>query len=302
MAAIAVSGASGLIGAAVVRDLTQKSHQATPLVRREARPGEISWDPAGGRLDPADLEGLDGVIHLAGEPVGARWTRGRKARIRDSRVRGTRLLSETLARLRRKPEVMISASAIGIYGNRGEEVLTETSPPGDGAREFLVSVTQDWEAAADPARAAGIRVVHPRFGVVLSPRGGALKKLLPPFRLGLGGRLGNGSQWMSWISIDDAVGAILHLLATGRVHGPVNTTALEPLTNREFTDKVGQVLGRPTSFPVPAGALRLALGEMADATLLASTRVLPSRLLESGYRFQHPSLDSALRHMLGREP
>jgi hypothetical protein len=270
------------------------------MVRRPARPGEISWDPAGGRLDPADLEGVDKVVHLAGENVGARWTHARKARIRDSRVLGTRLLSETIARLKQPPAVLVSASAVGIYGNRGSEPLGEASLTGDPS-DFLVSVALEWEAAAEPARVAGVRVVHPRFGVILSPEGGALKKMLPPFRLGLGGRMGPGTQWMSWISIDDAVGVILHALSTDTLRGAVNATAPAPLTNRDFTRTLGRVLGRPTPFAIPAAALRLALGEMADSTLLTSARVLPSRLLESGYRFRHPDLESALRHVLGKE-
>jgi uncharacterized protein (TIGR01777 family) len=214
-------------------------------------------------------------------------------------VNGTRLLSETLAGLRQPPAVLVSASAVGIYGNRRDEPLTEASSPGDPS-DFLVSVAREWEAATAPARAAGIRVVHARFGIVLSPKGGALKKMLPPFRLGLGGRIADGSQWMSWISLDDAVGAVLHLLSTDTLRGAVNTTAPEPVTNRDFTRALGRVLGRPTPFPVPAAVLRLVLGEMADSTLLTSARVLPSRLLESGYRFRYPDLESALRHVLGK--
>jgi uncharacterized protein (TIGR01777 family) len=300
MARIAVSGASGLIGASLVEELARRRHQVTPMVRRAARAGEISWDPIGGRLDPADLEGVDQVVHLAGANVGVRWTSRRKALIRDSRVNGTRLLSETLARLGQPPTVLVSASAVGIYGNRESEPLTEASTPGHPS-DFLVSVALEWEAATEPARAAGVRVVHPRFGVVLSPKGGALKKMLPPFRLGLGGRLGVGSQWMSWISIDDAVGAVLHALSTDTLRGPVNATAPEPVTNQDFTRTLGRVLKRPTPFPVPAAALRLVLGEMADGALLTSIRVLPSRLLESGYRFRYPDLESALRHVLGKE-
>jgi uncharacterized protein len=301
MALIAVSGASGLIGTALVKELIRQGHRVSRMVRRTAALGEVSWDPAAGRLEPGDLEGLDAVIHLAGENVGVRWTVARKARIRESRVIGTKLISEALAQLRRRPAVLISASAIGIYGNRGEELLTEASPPGDRSQDFLASVGWEWEAAAEPARAAGIRVVHPRFGLVLSQEGGALKKMLLPFRLGLGGRIGDGTQWMSWISIDDAVGAILHTMSTDILQGPVNTTAPEPLTNRDFTHALGRVLERPTPFTVPAAALRLVLGEMADSTLLTSARVLPSRLMESGYRFRHPDLEQALRHVLRRE-
>jgi uncharacterized protein (TIGR01777 family) len=296
---LVVTGAGGLIGSALLPRLTRRGHRVSRLVRRSAGAGEISWDPSRGALDPADLEGVDAVVHLAGENVGARWTAARKRRIRSSRVAGTKLLSAALARLRRRPAVLVSASAIGIYGDRGDETLTETSSLGNGDRDFLASVTQEWEAAADPARAAGIRVVHPRFGVVLSPDGGALARLLLPFRLGLGGRLGSGSQWMSWISIDDTIGAIEQALSNPGLTGPVNVTAPEPVTNREFTRTLGRVLSRPTLFPVPAAALRLALGEMAESTVLASTRVLPTKLIEVGYHFTQPRLEEALRHVLG---
>lgn len=297
---VAVTGASGLIGTALVGELIRQGHRVKPMVRRAPGPGEISWDPAGRRLNPADLEGMGAVVHLAGENVGARWTRARKARIRDSRVNGTRLLSETLAQVNQPPAVLVSASAVGIYGNRGNEPLSEASPPGDPS-DFLVAVAQEWEAAAEPAAAAGVRVLHPRLGLVLSPRGGALKRMLPPFRLGLGGQMGPGSQWMSWISIDDAIRAILHALFDETLRGAVNATAPAPVTNRDFTRTLGRVLGRPTPFTIPAVALRLAFGEMADGALLTSVRVLPSRLLESGYRFRHPDLESALRHVLGKE-
>ena len=210
-------------------------HRISRLVRRAPGANEIYWDPAKGRLDPATLEGVDAVVHLAGESVAARWTNARKARIRNSRIRGTRLLSETLAQLRRPPAALVSASAIGIYGDRGDEILTEKSPPADRHLDFLAGVTQEWEEAAEPARSAGIRVVHPRFGVVLSPAGGALRKMLLPFQLGLGGPLGNGAQWMSWISIDDTVGAIRHALRTEALAGPVNVSAPTPVTNRDFT-------------------------------------------------------------------
>jgi uncharacterized protein len=301
MAAVAVSGSSGLIGTVLVEELIRRGHQVRRMVRRAPGPKEIFWDPAGGRLDPADLEGLDGVVHLAGENVGARWTQSRKIRIRESRVNGTRLISEAIARLPQRPAVLVSASAIGIYGSRGDQVLTELSPPADPRQDFLASVALDWEAAAEPARVAGIRVVNPRFGFVLSPKGGGLKKMLPPFRLGLGGPIGTGTQWLSWISIEDTVGAILHALFTDALEGPVNTTAPEPITNREFTRTLGRVLRRPTLFPVPGPLLRLALGEMADGTLLASARVVPTKLLKSGYRFRYPGLETALRHMLGEE-
>ena len=294
---MAITGASGLIGSALLRLLIRDGHRVSRLVRRPAGPGEISWDPAAGRLDPNDLEGLDAVVHLAGENIGVRWTKARKERIRTSRVQGTRLLSKALARTRRRPQVLVSGSALGIYGDRGDETLTENSALGP-ADDFLAVVGQEWEEAAAPARNAGIRVAHPRFGVVLSPAGGALGKMLLPFRLGLGGRLGDGSQWMSWISIDDAVGGLLHLLLMESFSGPVNLVAPEPVRNRDFTTTLGRVLSRPTPFAVPAAALRLVLGEMANSTLLASARVLPKRLLASGYRFQHPDVGTALRHVL----
>ena len=298
---VALTGAGGLIGSALARRLTREGHRVSPLVRREPRAGEIGWDPEQGRLDPRDLDGVTAVVHLAGENIGARWTSGRKARIRSSRVRGTRLLSESLAQLRTPPAVLLSASAMGIYGNRGDEILTESSHPGD-PEDFLVSLAQEWETAAEAARVAGIRVVHPRFGLVLSPAGGALGKMLLPFRLGLGGRLGPGSQWMSWIAIDDAVSALLHLLGDQAASGPVIVSSPEPARNRDFTRALGRVLSRPTPFPIPSAALRLALGEMADFTLLASMRMVPQRLLASGFRFSYPGLEAALRHVLRKEP
>jgi uncharacterized protein (TIGR01777 family) len=298
---VAVTGASGLLGSAVRRRLEAAGHRVSRLVRRTAGPGEISWDPAAGSLNPAALEGIDAVVHLSGENVGARWTTARKARIRSSRVASTRLLSETLAGLQRPPQVMVSASAVGIYGNRGDEVLTEESPPGDPDRDFLVAVTREWEKAAEPARVEGIRVVHSRFGVVLSPAGGALKKMLLPFRLGLGARLGSGKQWMSWISIDDAVQAVHQALIDDGLQGPVNVTSPEPVTNRDFTRTLARVLSRPALFAVPESALRLALGEMARATILSSARVVPARLLQAGYRFGQPDLESALRHVLHQD-
>lgn len=296
---ILVSGASGLIGAELVRRLSAQGYKVTRLVRRGSGPGEITWDPEAQVLDRQPLQGIQGVVHLSGENVGARWTRARKAAIRSSRISSTRLLSETLARLDVPPLVMISASAVGFYGDRGDEVLTESSPSGNPEQDFLVSVTQDWERAADTGRKAGIRVVHSRFGVVLSPRGGALRRMLLPFRLGLGGRLGSGRQWMSWITLDDAIDAVLRLLTDARLQGPVNVTSPEPVTNREFTRTLARVLSRPAILPVPAIALRVALGEMARGTVLSSSRVLPAKLLAAGHRFRHPGLVSALRHVLG---
>jgi uncharacterized protein len=297
---VAVSGAGGLIGSALVRELVTQGHRVAPLVRRAPGAGEIGWDPEAGRLEPGDLNDIDAIIHLAGENIGTRWTAARKARILASRVKGTRLLSEVAAQMAKPPRVMISASAVGIYGNRGDEILTEESPLGD-SHDFLVSTGRQWEAGADAARTAGIRVVHPRFGLVLSRRGGALGRMLLPFRLGIGGRLGPGSQWMSWISIDDAVSALLFLMTNEEARGPLNVTSPAPVRNREFTTTLGRVLTRPVVLPVPSAALRLAFGEMADATLLASTRVVPQRLLELGFRFQHPGLEPALRHVLGGE-
>ncbi len=296
---ILVTGASGLIGSALIPVLTREGHRVIRLVRAEPKPGEaaIRWDPEAGTLEMAGLTGLDAVVHLAGENIAGRWTAGKKARIRDSRVKGTRLLSESLARLPEPPNVLVCASATGYYGDRGEEILHEESAPGSG---FLAEVCREWEAAADLAVQRGIRVVHLRFGLVLSPKGGALAKMLLPFRLGVGGIVGRGSQYWSWIALDDAVSAIHHALFTDTLRGPVNAVAPHPVTNREFTKTLGRVLGRPTPFPMPAFAARLAFGEMADALLLASARVEPAKLLATGYRFRHPELEGALRHLLGK--
>ena len=294
---MAVSGAGGLIGSALVLRLTAEGHRVVPLVRRPPRTGEIGWDPEAGRLDARDLQGIGAIVHLAGENIGVRWTRERKARILSSRVNGTRLLSETAGQMASPPTVMISASAVGIYGSRGDEILTEESPLGS-SDDFLVATGRQWEAAADAARAAGIRVVHPRFGLVLSRRGGALGRMLLPFRLGMGGRLGPGTQWMSWVSIDDAVGALIFLLANETAVGPVNVTSPAPVRNREFTRSLGRILSRPAVLPVPSLGLRLVFGEMADAALLGSTRAVPQRLLALGFPFQHTALEPALRDVL----
>jgi uncharacterized protein (TIGR01777 family) len=296
-ARVAVTGASGLVGSALVPFLTTGGHAVTRLMRRADEPSAIRWDPAAGTIDAAGLEGVDAVVHLAGESIASgRWTAERKARIRDSRVRGTRLLCETLARLGRPPRTLVAASAIGWYGDRGDAVVDEASAPGSG---FLTDVCREWEAAAEPARVAGIRVVYLRFGIVLSPAGGALRQLLPPFRLGVGGRVGDGRQWMSWIAVDDAVGAIHHAIVTDGLAGAVNAVAPEAVTNAAFTAVLARVLRRPAVVPVPAAAMRLALGEMADALLLASTRVRPTRLEESGYGFRASGLEAALRRLLG---
>lgn len=295
---ILISGSSGLIGSALVRSLEGQGHEVMRLVRAQSRGGEhaVRWDPAGGRLDRVLLEGVGAVIHLAGENVAAaRWTTERKLLIRDSRVKSTELLASTIARLAKPPRTFLCASAVGIYGDRGDEVLREDSPPGTG---FLADVCRVWEAATEPARNHGVRVANLRFGIVLSASGGALVKMLPPFKAGVGGVIGSGRQYMSWITLDDAVGAIRHTLETERLAGPVNVVAPNPVTNREFTRTLGRVLGRPTLFPVPAFALKMALGEMAQE-LLASQRAEPAKLLASGYTFLYPELEAALRHVLG---
>jgi len=297
---VLISGASGLVGSELVTFLTQNGHHIKRLVRKEPKPdaNEIKWEPASSEIEQTDLEGLDAVVHLAGENIaGGRWTSQRKALIRDSRVQGTRLLSETLAKLERPPKVLVSASAIGFYGDRGDEVLDEESNPGSN---FLAEVCKEWEAACEAAGKKDIRVVNLRFGVILSAAGGALAKMLLPFKMGVGGVVGSGSQYMSWITIDDAVGAIQHALLTESLHGAVNVVAPTPVTNREFTKTLGRILKRPTLFTMPAFAARLAFGEMADELLLASTRVEPAKLISSNFQFQFPELEDGLRHVLGR--
>jgi len=296
MATIAVTGASGFIGAALVRALRERGDRVRPLVR----PGGLSddaiqWDPARGRIDAAALEGIDAVVHLAGESVtGGRWTEDQKARIRDSRVKGTSLLATTLLGLRRKPAVWVSGSAVGIYGDRGDEELDEHSSVG---HDFLSDVGVAWESAARPA-AAVMRVVHPRTGIVLHPSGGALARLLPVFKLGLGGKLGSGHQYMSWISLGDTVQALLHVLERSELRGPVNFTAPNPVTNLAFSRALAAALSRPAWLSVPAFAARLAIGEMADVALLAGQRVLPKLLLGSDFRFAQPELSGCLRALL----
>ena len=295
---IAVSGSSGLVGSALISFLTREGHRVTRLVRRAAAGGEVAWDIAQGVRDLSHLEGVDAVVHLAGENIAAaRWTAARKEEIRRSRVEGTRRLCESLGRLSRRPKALVSASAIGFYGNRGDEILREDSAPGS---DFLAQVCREWEATTEPASRAGIRAVQLRFGMILSPAGGALKKMLLPFKLGAGGRIGSGRQFMSWIGIDDAVGAIHHAIVTESLQGPVNAVAPTPVSNTEYTRTLARVLSRPAIAPMPAFAARLAFGEMADALLLASQRVLPTRLQATGYRFRHPELEGALRHLLGR--
>lgn len=320
---IALTGSTGLIGNALRARLEAVGHEVVALVRsREAQSeGAIFWSPnddrsetgrsdtagsdaagsdaAGSdtdRIEFARLKGVGAVVHLAGENIASgRWNAAQKQRILDSRVQGTGLLARTLARLASPPAVLVSASAIGIYGDRGDEIVDEGSEPGD---DFLADVCAQWEAAADPARQAGIRVVHPRFGVVLSPEGGALSKMLTPFRLGLGGVIGSGRQWMSWIALEDAVAAIEHVIENESLDGPVNVVAPGVVTNRDFTKALGRALRRPTIFPMPAFAARLAFGEMADALLLASTRVRSAKLEQSGYQFRHPEIGATLTALL----
>lgn len=297
---IAVTGASGLVGRTLIPMLQTQGVDVVRLVR--SMPGgdkdAIYWQPNRGEIDAEKLDGVDAVVHLAGEGIAeGRWTQAKMARIRGSRVQGTKLIAETIANLKSPPSVLVCASAIGYYGERGNEAVTEDSDPGTG---FLPEVCKEWEASADPAREKGIRVVHLRLGVVLSPAGGALAKMLLPFRMGLGGVIGSGDQYMSWISLDDVIGAIRFAIEHEELAGPVNAVAPAAVTNREFTKILGKVLRRPTVFPVPAFVARLAFGQMGEDLLLASTRVEPRRLVEAGYEFRHRDLESALRELLGK--
>lgn len=294
---VAITGSTGLLGEALVAALRSSGHEVVRVVRSKPAADEVAWDPVQDRIDAEGLAGIDAGVHLAGENIASgRWTAARKKRILQSRVLGTRLFSDTLADLQPKPRVLVSASAIGYYGDRGNRELTETDPPGKG---FLAKVCREWEAATMPAADRGIRVVMCRFGAVLTPEGGALAKMLPPFKLGLGGRLGSGRQYMSWISRDDAVRAILHALEHESLDGPVNAVAPETVTNAVFTRALGRALHRPTLFPMPAFVAKTLFGEMAEEVLLASTRVKPDRLLREGFEFRHPSLEPALKEMLG---
>lgn len=296
---VLVTGSTGFVGSALVPFLLAAGHRVTRLVRATPRPGsaEVQWDPEAGVMDTARLEGLDTVVHLAGENIATgRWTAEKKAKIRDSRVDGTRLLCDSLAGLKQPPQVLVCASGIGYYGDRGDEVLTEESTLGSG---FLAGVCAEWEAAAASAIERGIRVVHLRFGMVLSGAGGALARLLPPFKMGFGGVLGTGHQYISWIALDDLLGVIAYALTTEALRGPVNAVTPNPVTNHEFTRTLGRLLGRFTLLPIPAAAARLTFGEIADEVLLASQRVQPTRLLATGYDFRYPDLEGALRHSLG---
>ena len=308
---ILISGSSGLIGGALSESLTSSGHRVTRLVRRAVPPEEdaVAWDPRRGGIDADGLEGIDAVVHLAGEGMHApsavgfvrgvgdhRWTASHKARIVDSRVRGTRLLAETIAGLKSPPRVMLSASGIDYYGDGGDEVLTESSAPGTG---FLADLVRQWESSTEPAEAAGLRVVHMRSGAAVTPRGGLLRPQLLPFKLGLGARLGSGRQYLSWITLEDHVGAIEFLLQRDDIAGPVNLTAPNPVTNAEWTRALGAALGRPTLITAPSFALKLMFGtELAEEMLLGSKRVIPTRLQEAGYQFDDPEIGPALRRML----
>ncbi len=297
---VLISGRSGLVGSELASFLTSGGHSVAGLTRSpEKNENTVAWDPAEGTIDSAAIEdqGFNAVVHLAGETIQGRWTKAKKRRIRDSRTEGTRLLCESLAALENPPQTLVCASATGYYGDRGDEELTEASPPGES---FLADVCQEWEAACEPAREKGIRVVNVRIGVVLTPKGGALSKLLTPFKLGGGGKVGDGKQWWSWVAIDDLIGIIHHALTNDDVSGPINATTPNPVTNKEFTKTLGKVLSRPTIIPLPGFAAKIMLGEMADELLLASAKVLPQRTLESGYDFRYPELEPALRHLLGR--
>ncbi len=294
---VLISGATGLIGSALVPELEANGHTVTRLSRSRSGANTVRWDPSAGTIE-GDLEGTEAVVHLAGESIAqGRWSPDKKRRILDSRVQGTSLLAERISALSTPPKVMVSISAVGYYGDRGDEILTEESTPGE---DFLARVCREWEATAEPARRAGIRVVHPRLGIVLSPQGGALGTTLPIFKLGGGGKIGSGRQWWSWVALDDVVGSIVHALTDETVEGPVNVGSPNPMTNAEYTKVLGKVLGRPTVLPLPAPAARIMLGEVADALLLASQRMRPAKLEATGYPFRYPRLEGALRHLLGR--
>ncbi len=297
---IAVTGSSGLVGGHLVGVLRASGDDVYRVVRRstQAAESQIAWDPGKGTIESAKLDGVEAVVHLAGENIaGGRWTAARKQAILESRVGGTRLLCETLAGLDRRPPVLVCASAIGYYGDRGDERLTESSPPGRG---FLVEVCEAWEAASMPARDAGIRVVNLRIGIVLSREGGALAKMLTPFKMGIGGKVGSGRQYMSWIALEDLIRIIKHVLDCDQLSGPVNAVAPNPVTNRQFTKILGRILRRPTLAALPGFVARLAFGEMGNELLLSGARVIPQKLGETGFEFRYPMLEGALRAELGR--
>ena len=302
---ILLAGGSGLVGSALHSHLQNDGHHVCRLVRRETgSEDEIRWNPDAGQLRPEAIERFDAMVHLGGESIASgRWTQGKMDRIRSSRIDSTRLLAETIAKLADPPRVFACASAIGYYGDRGDELLDEDSPPRSdedeaAAAQFLPHVCRKWEEAAEAARGDATRVVNLRFGIVLSRQGGALRQMLPLFRLGLGGRIGSGKQYWSWITLDDAVAAIAHALEKPSLDGPLNLTAPAPVTNREFTATLARHLRRPALAPAPAMVLRATLGRMADELLLASTRVVPKRLLETGFTFEYTELEPALDHLL----
>ena len=297
---IAITGSHGMIGSALVGAYEGAGHRPLRIVRSTPTgPDEITWDPVAGTIDARSLEGVDAVVHLAGKHIGRPWwTEGYMAAVKDSRVRATYLLAEALAKLDRKPSVLVSASGIHYYGNRGDELLTEESRPGEG---FLAEVVMAWEMATSPASEAGIRVANIRSAVVVSPSGGALAPMMIPMRLGLGGKLGPGSQYWSWIALDDHIAAVQHILGTEGLSGPVNLASPEPVRNADFVATIGRVLRRPAVLPVPAFALKIALGpQMANQMALYSQRVVPRKLEESGFKFAYPDLEGAFRHVLGR--
>ena len=295
---ILIGGSHGLVGTALIKSLEAANHEVFRLVRHApTSKTEVEWSPDRYSIALARIEGFDAVVNLAGESIAeGRWTDEKKQRIRESRIKGTKLLGDALANLAIPPQAFICASAIGYYGNRGEELLTEASAKGD---DFLSVVCAEWEQATALANEKGIRVVNARFGVILDTNGGALKKMLPPFRMGVGGKIGSGKQWMSWIALDDVVGALNFALTNDSLRGPVNFVAPNPVTNAEFTKTLGKVLSRPTLFPIPAFAVKLLFGEMGEALLLGGQRVAPERLVLGGYQFQYPELRSVLQHLLG---
>ncbi len=293
---ILVAGSSGLIGTALCSRLEREGHEVVRLVRRQPEQGELRWDPEAGELEQEALERIEAVVHLGGRSIAAgRWTATVKEQLRQSRVQTTQLLAARLAGLAAPPRVLVCASAVGIYGHRHDEELDEESDTGEG---FLAELGRVWEGASAVAAEAGIRVVQARLGIVLSRRGGALAKMLLPFRLGMGGKIGDGRQYVSWISLEDAVAALIYAVENDALHGPVNLTAPQSVTNAELTRTLGRVLRRPTLLPLPAFAAKLVLGELAEEGLLASQRVRPTRLLEAGFEFAYPELEGALRHAL----
>src|SRR5271170_2472278 len=296
---IVITGSSGLIGSALAAEFGAAGHEVVRLVRHHGgAPNAVMWDPMGESMDAAPLEGADAVVHLSGENLAqGRWTKAKKKRLWESRVQSTSLLSETLAQLKRRPQVMLCASGIGFYGDRGDEVLAEDAQAGTG---FVADLCQQWEAAAAPAVAAGMRVIHMRCGIVLARGGGALAKMLTPFRLGLGGVIGSGRQYVGWIALEDVIGAVMHLINKSQLAGAVNFVAPQEVTNRQLTKTLGRVLHRPTLLAMPAWAARLALGEMATELLLASTRATPRRLPDDGFVFAYPELEGALAQVVGR--